>query len=383
MLPIELVQTVQVIFEAGGIRYLPEILANVGGKRPLLLCDPGIEKAGLLAQVEEVLHAAQIPFAVFARVSPDPKATMVAEAYRFCTEERCDAVVGLGGGSVIDTAKAVNLLLHNGGQILDYVTAPPKDSPGLIVLPTTAGTGSELSDGLIISGDDGTKIPILAPNAGCDYALLDPCLMLGLPPQLTASTGMDVLAHAMEAYTSTCANPVSDLICEKIIETVLTFLPIAVQDGSNLEARSKMAIASTMAGWMLRYGHTHAGHSIAHVLGAAFHIPHGFACAYALPEILAYNVPAVPEKTLHLGNILHCTGLQPETAGAQVRDALLAFRFALGLRPAESFWQPGIPLADLAQAVVHEPFQGFNPRKMDIQDACVLLKNIFEKKEWN
>ncbi len=379
MLQIQLVQTVKLIFEPDGIRYLPKLIEAVGSKHPLLLCDPGIVKAGILEKVKKVLDEAKIPYAIFDSVMPDPKAAMVEEAFHFCHSNHCDSVIGIGGGSVIDTSKAVNLLLHNGGHILDYTNLRIiQDSPGLIAIPTTAGTGSELSDGLIISTDNGEKIPILASNAGCEYALIDPTLMLGLPPHVTASTGMDVLAHAMESYTSVSSNPVSDTICEKVIELVLEYLPVAVHNGNDLQARSQMAIASTLAGWMLRYGHTHAGHSIAHVIGSSFHIPHGFACSYALPEIIAFNASAVPEKTVHLGRLLNIPNLDFKTAGRQIRETLIAFRNSIGIRPATSFWSDEVDLSIVAESIVNETFQVFNPRKMSVQDALNLLNLIFK-----
>ena len=275
-----LVQNVKIVFGAGSLAQLGELVVSVGGKRPLVITDKGIVAAGIADKTNAALKNCGVEGVLFDGVEPDPSRRVVEAAWDLYTKEGCDLVIGLGGGSAMDTGKAVNILRFNEGPILRFAHGDEmKPAPGLIVVPTTSGTGSELSDGLVISGDDGEKHPILATLASSEYAVVDPELMTGMPPHITASTGFDTLAHGIEAYTSTAADLLSDQITKRVMEMVTRWLPVAVTDGSNIEARSNMAAACLMGGWMLRYGHTHAGHSVAHILGAHFHIPHGFACA--------------------------------------------------------------------------------------------------------
>ena len=294
----QLVQEVKVVFGAGEVRALAEIAAEKGARRPLIITDEGVVAAGIVEKAVAALKAGGIETSLFDGVEPDPSVSVVEAAWAQYGEEGCDLVIGLGGGSAMDTAKAVNILRYNEGPILRYAKGEAvAASPGLVSVPTTSGTGSELSDGLVISGPDGEKHPILATLASSEYAVVDPELMVGMPPHITASTGFDALAHNVEAFSGNAATVITDQITASTIDNVIEWLPEAVVDGSNVEARAHMAVACLMGGWMLRYGHTHAGHSVAHILGGHFHIPHGFACAYALPYVLEFNAPENPGKT--------------------------------------------------------------------------------------
>ena len=338
--------------------------------------------AGIAGKALAALKSRGIDPALFDGVEPDPSSKVVSMAWECYTAGRCDLVVGLGGGSAMDTAKAVNILRHNEGPILRFANGDPmKAAPGLVVVPTTSGTGSELSDGLVISGDDGEKHPILATLASSEYAVVDPELMVGMPPHITSSTGFDTLAHGMEAFTSTAADLLSDQISKRVMEMVTRWLPLAVADGSNIEARSNMAAACLMGGWMLRYGHTHAGHSVAHVLGAHFHIPHGFACAYALPFVVEFNATAIPDKTRRIAKQFgaHLTGYEtPEELGAKARNAIISFRDVdLHLKGAKDWDIERSQFPAMAREIAEELFQVFNPRKMTEEDALAILEKIF------
>ena len=165
------------------------------------------------------------------------------------------------------------------------------------MIPTTAGTGSEMSDGAILSDENHIKFNFIADKAFAEFAILDPLLMHGMPPKLTASTGLDALAHAIEAGTGTLSNDFLWFFAEKVIQDIAHYLPRAVADGSDRTARAKMAVASNIAGFLLVYGHACAGHSIGQTVGGYFNIPHGTACAYALPWVVEFNATACPYKT--------------------------------------------------------------------------------------
>lgn len=249
-----LLQNVRIVEGPGCVAKVGEILKEAGYSKAFLVFDCGVKAAGIVDKVVAALDSAGVAHVLFDRVLPDPPADIVDEGAEHCRREGCDCVVGLGGGSSIDTAKGINLLRFNDGNILSYASpdTPMKRSPGLLSIPTTAGTGSELSNGLIISNPgEGVKVPILAVNAMSEYAVIDPELTLGMPPGLTIATGLDVFSHACEGYTSILANAMTDMLCEKIMENVAAYLPAAHRDGSSLEARERMLVSASLGGWML------------------------------------------------------------------------------------------------------------------------------------
>lgn len=375
-------QKVKLICGAGKSRGIGELAVKMGRRKALLVTDSGITAAGIHTRVVDSLKESGVDCIVFDGVVPDPTAQNVEDGYALCRDHQCDLVIGMGGGSPMDTSKAINLLRFNPGPILRYASpdAVMEAAPGLIVIPTTAGTGSEMSDGLVISAD-GVKHPILAPLAGAEYAVIDPELMTGIPPRLTEATGLDAMSHAIEGYTSTAADMATDMINEALIRRIVEWLPAAVQDGSNLYARQQMAICATMAGWMLQYSHTNAGHSVAHILGTYFHIPHGEACSYATPWVLEFNASAMPERVMTVARLLGASfngSETPEEIGAAARDAFIRFRDeTLGQLDVGRFPVDRSRFGEAARDITKELFQVFNPRKMEEADALDILNNIF------
>jgi len=216
MIQVSFQENVKIIYGTGSIQLTGELLKGCGYNKVLIVHDAGV--AGILEHLLNSLNEYGISYIQFDKVQPDPPSHIVDECSELCNREGCDAVIAFGGGSVIDTAKGVNILRFNEGPILRY-SKPDAEiipSPGLISIPTTAGTGSETSDGLIITDvEKKVKVPILATNAMSEYAILDAGLMCGMPPKLTAYTGLDALAHSCEAYTSTRSNSFTGLILEK------------------------------------------------------------------------------------------------------------------------------------------------------------------------
>ena len=378
---IQCVQNVKVVFGAGCISALGEIATEKGVKRPMVVTDKGIVAAGIAQKALDALASSGAEPVLFDGVQPDPSVHVVEAAWDMFIKEGCDLVVGLGGGSAMDTGKAVNLLRYNEGPIMRYASEPVKFSPNLVSVPTTSGTGSEVSDGLVITGEDGEKHPMLATDASSEYAVVDPELMVGMPPHITASTGFDALSHALEGYTGNVATILTDQINMSTMEQVKTWLPLAVRDGKNVTARAHMAAACLMGGWMLRNSHTHASHSVAHIVGAHFHMPHGFAVAYALPYVLEFNAPAMPEKTLEVAKLFGANVTQfetPEQAGAKARVALQQFcEHELGLKKASEWDIDRSQFPAMAKEIEGELFQAFNPRKMTAADAEEILEKIF------
>ncbi|MEG1683507.1 MAG: iron-containing alcohol dehydrogenase, partial [Oscillospiraceae bacterium] len=225
------------------------------------------------------------------------------------------------------------------------------------------------------------KFNFIANCAFAEYAILDPKLMIGMPPKLTAFTGLDALTHAVEGYTGTLTNGYVQFFAEKTMDTIAQYLPRAVADGKDLEARGKMAVASNVAGFLLIYGHTNAGHSIGQTIGGYFNIPHGAACAYAEPWVLEYNAPAVPELTKRVGEALGATftGKEtPEEIGTIVRKAFIHFRDVDCKMPSiKTFSFDESKFDEVADACAKEFFQQFNAKKMEKADCLRILQNMY------
>lgn len=383
MLNIQMYQRVKLLYGNGSVRQIGELIQTMGAQKPFIVCDKGVVAVGIVQKITDSLAEAGIPYCLYDGVVPDPPADMAGQAAALCKAEGCDSTIAVGGGSCMDTGKAINMMRFNEGPILRFTdfSTPMVLSPGLVCIPTTSGTGSEVSDGLVISVPDGPKCPILATNAMADYAIIDPELMVGMPPHLTAMTGLDTLAHAVESYTTNATNDLIGFFTEKAIDETVHWLPVAVKDGQNLEARGRMAICCCVGGWMLGYGHTHAGHSFSHVLGSMFHVPHGAACGFAMPYVLEFNAPAMPERIRTVAEKLGAvfTGAEtPVEIGAKARDAALHFVYdVVGLRKPKEFPYDESRFEEAAQAISEEMFQAFQPRKMTKKDALDILRKIY------
>lgn len=376
-------QKVNLIFGPGKLSELGGIVREKGYRKAMVVCDSGIVAAGITDKVCKVLADAGVEYIVYDKVNPEPSHNVPDQGIVVFQENGCDVAVGVGGGSSMDCAKSINLLRYNEGPILRFAgpNVPMNLSPGVILIPTTSGTGSEVSDGLVMSSDDHMKHGCLAVNAMAEYAIVDPELMVTMPPELTAATGLDAFSHACEGYTTNIASVATDHIEEAVMRTVVEWLPVAVRDGSNVEARAHMAIASTLGGWMLVQAHTNAGHSVAHLIGSYYGIPHGEACAYATPWLLEFNAPALPEKVRWVGELVggRFTGREtPEEIGAITRDAFIRFRDEVLQLPPASRYNPDKSIfPTVAQGIVDEMFQMFQPRPMSVQDAMDILEKLF------
>ncbi|MGE5569655.1 MAG: iron-containing alcohol dehydrogenase [Rhodospirillales bacterium] len=283
-------------FGFGIIKTLPERLKVLGAKRPLLVTDPGVAAAGILERVEAALAAAGIAAAVFDEVKPDSGSDLIAEATERLRDEQADSVVGIGGGSSLDTAKAVAAMGTNSGSILDYAGLHKIVNRPLpmVAIPTTAGTGSEVSLWSVFTDDTrGVKSAAGSTLLYPSVALCDPELTLSLPPALTAATGMDALGHAIECYTNNACQPISGALAIRAIELIGRHLRTAVLNGSDRTARYAMMAASTMAGIAMNPTRLGLAHALAMPLGSFdLKIPHGLAIAITLPVVMEFNFPA-------------------------------------------------------------------------------------------
>ena len=286
----------------GALECLADQVQALGVKRPMLVTDPGLVKAGLVERATGVLQAGQVDYVLFDGVIANPPIKLVDDAAAMYKAEKCDGLIGFGGGSPMDTAKAIGVVAENGGSILSYEWADPqpilKRIPPLITVPTTAGTGSEVTLWSVIT-DPKRHIKYNAGGTGLiapTVALIDPLLMLDMPAHITASTGLDALTHAIECYTCAYAQPWPDAVALWAIETLAQWLPIAFAQGHNIEARYKVAMAAMLAG--MSYGTESAGavHAMSQTAGGYYDLPHGVLTAAMLPPVMAYNYLGEPAK---------------------------------------------------------------------------------------
>jgi choline dehydrogenase len=374
----ETVRTVEVptriVHGLGAIGHLAELVSGLRLRRPLLVTDRGVEAAGLVARALE-----QLPdVAMFADVLPNPDIDLVGRATALYRAEGCDGFVALGGGSPIDTAKAAAVEVAHGGSIVDYEfgRAPiTRRIPPLVAIPTTAGTGSEVTLWSVIT-DHARKIKFNVggtPLIGAHVAILDPELTLGLPAAVTAATGLDALSHGIECYTCDYHQPFNDAVALQAIELVGRWLRPAVEDGSNLEARTHMAHAALLGG--MSYGTESAGaaHAMSQSAGGLHDCPHGALTARVLGPVCEYNVVAAAERYLRIAQAL---GFDTAEAGI---EEIYRLTDDLGIPTLEElgFSEDEIPL--LAQMAFDDPQTIGNPRDLDVEAYEGIYRKAFAR----
>lgn len=275
---------------------IPNELQHLNAKRPLVLSDAVLAKIGTMAQVTSAMDAEGVtPAACFTDIPVDSSLAVVNKIAAFYREQDCDSIVAIGGGSVIDTAKGVRLVLSQDTDDIFSISGLENVTNGrhipFVVVPTTAGTGSECTGVAVIKNDEnGVKMEFLSPFVEPDVAVIDPRMTEGLPPKATASTGMDALCHAVEACTCLQANPLSTAYGTAAIRLIAQNLETATVNGKNREARFNMALASTMAGIAFSNSMVGAVHAIGHALGGVCGVPHAVAMTILLPHVMRYNL---------------------------------------------------------------------------------------------
>lgn len=350
-------------------------------KKPMIVIDNFLLTSDTIKHVLKTMEHENIAYFIYDKVIPEPPMELIDQGSQLFQEVACDCIIAIGGGSVIDASRGINIVRTNGGKIKDYIQdrTIATRCHGLIAVPTTSGTGSELSNALVVTDvKNQQKLAVLSDEAVSEYVILDPNLAKSMPKGLTIQTGLDVFSHAAEAYTSTLCSPVVDAICEKVMFLVVKYLPKAVQDGNDVEARERMMVAAALGGWVINNGGTHLGHSIGHIVGAKYHLPHGMACAYALPGVLHETAKVKPKKIREIGNILALNlpnGLSNEEIGKQVAQGYQAFRDdVLGLKPFSEWEISKDALLDLSEDIVTERFASNTPFEVTKEIVMSIMK---------
>jgi len=283
----------KILLGIGATKEIGKETKALGGTKVLMITDSGVVNAGLVDPLRTNLEGAGLNVFLFDRVEPEPSAFLVDESAQFIKEEGVDIVIGVGGGSSLDVAKGASLLASNPGHVLDYCGIDLIAKRGLpkILVPTTAGTGSEVTRVFVVTDKkDNMKKVVYSNYAISDLAIVDPMLTLSMPSKVTADTGMDALVHAVETYVSMNATPFSDLFASKAIELIAKYLPTAFAKGDNIEARYHMSLASLLAGLAFASGGLGAVHALAYPLGTEYHLPHGRTNAIMLPHVMEFNL---------------------------------------------------------------------------------------------
>lgn len=360
---------------------LGQAIAGFGHEKILIVTDSVISKLGLLKPLTDALTAGGAQFVVFDEITPDAPIPLVEKGIAFYQENGCDAIVAFGGGSSMDASKAIAVAISNPKplrQLAGYLKglrAPVK----IYAVPTTAGTGSEVTVAAVISDPEKhTKLVIVDPRMVPKMAALDPSLMTGLPPHITAATGIDALTHAIEAFVGNWTTPYSDGMALSAVGLIFENLRTAYTNGKNLEAREKMALASTYAGFAFTRANVGYVHAIAHQFGGLYHTAHGLANAIMLPHVLKYSAPVITER-LALLAIRAKVGTEDEPSDVLAQkflDAVDQLNADLGIPTClDALKESDIPA--LAKAACHEAHTGYPvPRYMSQAQCEKLIRQV-------
>jgi len=373
---------------SGASEQVGEEIRKLKGQKGLIVTDRVLAKVGALDGIKKVLQQSGVPFAVFDAVSTEPTMDFVSEGLKAYQENRCDFLLAIGGGSAIDTAKAIAVMATNSGSIADYQGSgkiPQKGAP-LIAVPTTAGTGSEVTPFTIITDTKrDVKMLIGSPFLTPDAAIVDPLLTLSMPRGLTAATGIDALTHAIEAYVSAKAQPMSDIFCLSAIALIAGNLRQAWNEGSNVEAREKTMLGALQAG--IAFGNSSVAlvHGMARPIGAYFHVPHGASNAALLAVVTEFSLTGNPTKYAHIARAMgvDVSGLDDMEAARRGVEAVKELIKDIKVSP---LWELGVErekLEELAPKMAEDALASGspanNPRPATKEEIIELYKLAYKQ----
>jgi alcohol dehydrogenase class IV len=373
----------EIVYGPGALQLAGQHVGNFGGTKVLLVTDEGVVEAGWSHRVAASLAAAGIAHVTFDAVTPNPKDHEVMRGASRYTREKCDLILAVGGGSPMDAAKGIGVVVGNGGHILDYegVDTVPNPGPPLIFIPTTAGSSADVSQFAIITDTTRrVKIAIISKMVIPDIALVDPETTMTMSRELTAATGMDALCHAFEAYVSTNASPLTDMAALQAVSLIATHLPQAWAAPTDMAHRDPMMMASLMAGLAFSNASLGLVHAMAHSLGGAWELAHGECNALLLEHVVAFNFEAATPKYRRLAEAFGLTALANDgkAAVAALTGQIAAMRRRLGI---ELALKPmGVPVDDLgalARNALADPCLATNPRPATAAEIERLFQAIY------
>lgn len=374
--------TPEIIFGKGSISQAGDACLRLGAKKVLVVSDLGVAKAGWLERVTQVCKESHLPFATYIDVTTNPKDTDVTNGCRAFIDHECDAVIGVGGGSVLDAAKAIAILATNRGDISDYegIDKIEKPLPPMVMIMTTAGSGSEVSQfSIIVDSTRKKKMTIVSKSLVPDIAIVDPLTLITKDSHLTAATGLDVLTHAIESYVSIAATPLTDVQAKNALSLVAKYLRPSVASKTNEEAKEAMAMASLQAGLAFSNAILGAAHAISHAIGGRFSLPHGEINAILLPYIMDFNFIAVPQRFAEMAEIMgiDTRGLTQRQAGSAAIQFVKELSVDIGIpKRLKEFSVTEDILNVLSQTALEDACMITNPRDMTHEQVKAILKNV-------
>jgi alcohol dehydrogenase class IV len=370
----------RVLYKAGLVRELANEIGRLGARRALIVADAGVARSGLLDAVRTGLGDEIEVAGVYSDVPANSSVRAVEHGAEYARSVGADLLIAVGGGSPIDTAKCMRILITEGGRLLDYQGYNLLERPliPMVAIPTTSGTGSEVTPFAVILDEDAhVKMTYASPFLAPDLALLDPEMTRTLPPRLTAATGMDALTHAIEAFVSTEANPLSDAMALQAIDMIANHLRAATHTGEDMEARGQMLVASCIAGMAFTSGFLGIVHAMAHAVGGVFEVHHGTANAILLPHGMRFNALVAPHRMARVARSLgvNVGGRSQEDVIEDGIAAVLALSNDCGLPPrlrdvgVTEEALPGIAEVALTDAAIYT-----NPRQAGPEDVLEILR---------
>ncbi|MEP3561485.1 MAG: iron-containing alcohol dehydrogenase [Marinobacter sp.] len=383
---------VKVIAGKAALEHIPFELTSLAAKRPMIITDKGVRAAGLLDPVIAACEESGLDIvSIYDDVPPDSSTTVVAAIAKVYRKEKCDSIIAVGGGSAIDTGKAVNILVSEGGDdIAEYSGAGILKHPlkPFFVVPTTAGTGSEVTSVAVITDEKrGVKLPYSSPFLLPNAAIIDPRMTLTLPPHITAATAMDALTHATEAFTCMGKNPLSDAYATAAVKKVSQSLLKVMDTPKDEDGRLDLAQASTMAGIAFSNSMVGLVHALGHATGAIVHLPHGLCMSLYLPYVLEFNLESIREPLGEL--LLHLEGPEVYSATPSSRRAEASISSIRKLRD-ELYKRCKLPrtlketekvsedqLEAIATMALDDGSIMFNPKEVSLEDALTILRRAW------
>jgi len=375
----------RIINGVGAVDKTAEEVRGFGCRRVFIVTDKGLVSAGIVDRVTEVLKKAGLEFRIFDEVEPNPRSKTMDRAAKICRDEKCDSVLGVGGGSPMDTAKAVGVLMSHEGSVLHYVYGGGKQVvnplPPIICIPTTYGTGSEVTMFSVVT-DESTKFktaignPMIIPKV----AILDPMLSVALPGHIGGPCGLDALTHAVESLTNLFANPFTDALNLHAVRLIEENLREACANDRNIEATNNMLIASCLAGmafWQTRLSNVHA---MSHPVSGHYDVPHGIANAILLPHVMEFNLIGNIPKFIQIAAAMHQDVSIPDRMEAARRSADAVRKLMTDLDIPQRLRDVGVPeegIAVLAVDSMKSANVTFNPRKTTIDDVIKVFKAAY------
>ncbi|MGS2718816.1 iron-containing alcohol dehydrogenase [Eionea flava] len=376
--------TKSIINESGALNSIADICRQNHMTKPLIVTDQGIVNVGLMAKLEDALKTGDMPYNSYADVIADPPESVVYAALDVLKAGGNDGVIGFGGGSSMDTAKLIALMAKSGEKLSDIYgvgNAKGQRLP-LILIPTTAGTGSEVTAVAIVTTGETTKAGVVATQLYPDVALLDAELTVGLPPHITAATGVDAMVHAIEAYTSArLKNHYADMLAKQALTLLSENIMTATHDGKNIEARQAMLLGACLAGQAFANAPVAAVHALAYPLGGHYHIPHGLSNSLVLPYVMRFNAPEAQALYAELAPSI--MGSTVEGDDATVTEALITHieKLIVDLGLPNTLKDMKVPEGDLAMlasdAMKQERLLINNPRTVNEADALAIYQAAF------